>query len=75
MWQADNDRYALWRLERQLLPGWIDRLIDSTTVADRTERTVPVLPAACRLAAAIRRWVSVLCSPVPAATIVRRAAE
>ena len=75
MWQADNDRYALWRLEQQLLPGRIDRLIDSTTVADRTDPVVPVLPAARRLVAAIRRWASVLCSPVPATTIVRRAAE
>jgi hypothetical protein len=75
MWQADNDRYALWRMEQQLLPGRIDRLIDSTTVADRAEQTAPVLPAARRLAAAIRRWASVLYSPVPAATIVRRAAE
>jgi len=75
MWQADNDRYALWRMEQQLLPGRIDRLIDSTMVADRTERTVSVLPAARRLVAAIRRWASVLCSPVPAASIVRRAAE
>ena len=75
MWQADNDRYALWRLEQHLLPERIDRLIDSTTVGDRAEQPVPALTAARRLAAAIRRLASALCHPLPTAPIVRRAAE
>jgi hypothetical protein len=75
MWQMDNDRYALWRLEQDLLPKGIDRLIDSVTVADRAEQPVHALPVARRLAAAIRRFARALYHPLPAAPIVRRASE
>lgn len=73
MWQVDNDRYQLWRLERQLAPKRIDGLLDSVTVADRPERPAFAAAAAERLAAAIRRLAKALYTPLPAATIVRRA--
>lgn len=73
MWQVDNDRYTLWRLEQEVAPNRIDRLLDSVTVADRRERIV--LPGAGRIAAAIRRLVKTICVPLPASPRVRRASE
>lgn len=75
MWQADNDRYALWRLEQQLAAKSIDRLIDNVTVADRVEQPVPALPMMRRLMAAVRSVAGVLYPPAPAAPMVRRAIE
>jgi len=53
MWQVDNDRYALWRLEHEMLPTKIERLIDSAIVADR-EPAPNALQLARRLATTIR---------------------
>lgn len=75
MWQADNDRYALWRLEQQLAAKSIDRLIDNVTVADRVEQPVPALPMMRRLTAAVRSVAGALYPPAPAAPMVRRAIE
>lgn len=74
MWQVDNDRYALWRLEQELAPRKADRLLDSVTVSDR-EPSVPVLPVARRLMAMVERLAKALYRPLPAAPIVRRASE
>ena len=75
MWQADNDRYALWLLEQQLAAKSIDRLIDNVTVADRAEQPVPALLIMRRLTAAVRSVARVLYPPTPAAPMVRRATE
>ena len=37
MWQAENDRYTLWRLEHEMGVKPIDRLLNSVTVSDRVE--------------------------------------
>lgn len=37
MWQAENDRYTLWRLEHELGVKPIDRLLNSVTTTDRAE--------------------------------------
>jgi hypothetical protein len=74
MWQVDNDRYALWRLEQELAPRKIDRLLDSVTVSDR-EQPVAVLPVARGLAAALGLLARSLYRPLPATPIVRRASE
>ncbi len=73
MWQEDNDRYALWRLEHELAPKKIDRLLDSVTVSDRAERIA--VPMAGRAAAIIQRVAKTICAPLPAALRVRRASE
>lgn len=48
MWQVDNDRYQLWRLEHELAPKKIDRLLDHVTVTDRPEAPIlfrlPIAP-------------------------------
>jgi hypothetical protein len=74
MWQVDNDRYTLWRLEQQLLPDRIDRLIGSVSVADRPE-PLPALPIARRAGAAIRRLAQALYPPLPHTPMVRRASK
>lgn len=49
MWQVDNDRYQLWRLEQQLAPKRIDSLLDSAAlrrfpkVLDTPFRAVPIV--------------------------------
>jgi hypothetical protein len=74
MWQVDNDRYQLWRLEHELAARKMGRLLDSVTVSDR-EQPIRVLPVARGLAAALRRLAMALYRPLPATPIVRRASE
>jgi hypothetical protein len=37
MWQVDNDRYQIWRLEHELAPRKMDRLLNIVTESDRSE--------------------------------------
>lgn len=72
MWQMDNDRYALWRLEHEVGVKRIDRLLNSVTATDRMEA-----PSLARLdlkpvAAGLGR---LLCSWAAMGPIVPRASE
>jgi len=72
MWQVDNDRYTVWRLEHELGVRRIDRLLNSVTEADRTERTsVDLKP----LAGTLARLFGRLCSRPAMGPIVPRALE
>jgi hypothetical protein len=71
MWQVDNDRYTLWRLDHELGRKRIDRLLDSVTVTDRIESPTLVLPPA----SLFRRFFQRLYSWVAVAPIVQRAPE
>lgn len=63
MWQVDNDRYQLWRLEQDLATRHIDRLLNSVTVADRPPRFgITAAP----VARAVRALFKLLCG-LPAA--------
>ena len=48
MWQVDNDKYCLWRLEHELNVKRMDRLLNSVTCTDRHEpvRLFRIRPAA-----------------------------
>lgn len=75
MWQVDNDRYHLWRLEHELGPKQIDRLLDSVTASDRTEAPNLARLSVVPLAGAVRRLLKSLYSPFFSVAIVRRASE
>ena len=76
MWQVDNDRYAVWRLEHELgARQRVDRLLNSVTMSDRTES-----PSLSRLshkpvAGLVRRLFGLLYSRVAMDPIVPRASE
>jgi hypothetical protein len=53
MWQVDNDKYCLWRLEHELNVKRMDRLLNSVTCADRQESLRPFAIRPGALAAAI----------------------
>jgi hypothetical protein len=68
MWQVDNDRYQVWRLEHELAPKKVDRLLNSITTADREPRfRVTIAP----LGTAFRGLFKLLCG-VPAALHLAR---
>ena len=71
MWQVDNDRYTLWRLDHEFGLKRIDRLLDSVTASDRIESPTLSLP----LAGLFRRVFQLLYSWIAAAPIVQRAPE
>lgn len=75
MWQVDNDRYHLWRLEHELGVKQIDRLLDSVTATDRTEP--PSLPRVnvAPLAGLMHRLFKPLYSLLASTHTVRRAPE
>ena len=59
MWQVDNDRYQIWRLEHELAPKKIDRLLNSVTTADRE----PVFRLTIApLRTAVRALVKLVCA-------------
>jgi hypothetical protein len=75
MWQAENDRYTLWRLEHEMGVKLIDRLLNSVTASDRAE--VPRLAGLDLkpMAAGLGRFFRRLCSPTAMRPIVPRASE
>jgi hypothetical protein len=73
MWQVDNDRYILWRLEHEMGIKRIDRLLNSVTATDRA-------PSLARLdlkplAGLLGRFFRLLCSRTAMGPIVPRASE
>jgi len=74
MWQVDNDRYHLWRLEHELGLKQVDRLLESVTMADRLESLSPA-PMLARLGRALWRAVKGLCSLLPVAFMSRRMSQ
>lgn len=74
MWQMDNDRYALWRLEHELgVRRQVDQLLNRVTVSDRA---IPLfrlnlLP----VAGVARRLFSLLYSRTALGPIVPRPSE
>ena len=75
MWQAENDRYTLWRLELELGVKPIDRLLNSVTASDRAE--APLLGGLDlkSVAAGLGRLFRQLCSRTALGPIVPRASE
>lgn len=75
MWQAENDRYTLWRLEHEMGVKPIDRLLTSVTASDRTESPSLDWLNPKPLAAALVRFLRQLCSRTALGPIVPRASE
>jgi hypothetical protein len=75
MWQVDNDRYALWRLEHELGIKPIDRLLNSVTATDRTEGPSLDRVNPKPLAATLARFLRQLCARTALRLIVPRASE
>jgi hypothetical protein len=75
MWQAENDRYTLWRLEHEMGVKPIDRLLNSVTASDRAE--APLLGGLDlkSVAAGLGRLFRQLCSRTALGPIVPRASE
>ncbi len=76
MWQVDNDRHALWRLEHELGAGQqVDRLLNSVTVSDRADS--PSLARSDRkpVVGMVRRLLGLLYSRTALGPIVPRAWE
>lgn len=74
MWQAENDRYTVWRLEHEMSVKPIDRLLNSVTVADRSEALLAG-PDLKPMAAALGRLFRRLCSATAMRPIVPRASD
>ena len=74
MWQAENDRYTVWRLEHEMGVKPIDRLLTSVTVSDRVEAPSfnGLDPA---VAAGLGRSLRRLCSWIAMRPIVPQASE
>ena len=74
MWQVDNDRYALWRLEHELGAQPISRLLESVTA---TDREAPLLARVDLkpVTAGLGRLFRLLCSRTAIGPIVPRASE
>lgn len=75
MWQVDNDRYQLWRLEYELGPKPIDRLLDSATASDRTEAENLLRRVAKALASVTHRFFGLFRAPSISAHVARRVPE
>ncbi len=75
MWQVDNDRYTLWRLEHEMGVKQIDRLLNSVTTTDRTEGLSFARLNLKPLAGALVRFLRQLCSRTALGPIVPRASE
>lgn len=75
MWQSENDRYTLWRLEHEMGAKPIDRLLNSMTASDRAE--APLLGGLDlkSVAAGLGRLFRQLCSRTALGPIVPRASE
>lgn len=72
MWSVDNNSYLLWRLEHQVQPAKIDRLLNTVSTTDR-DGTFPGSAWFGRLLAKAGKWVSLRRhSPAPAATMLSR---
>jgi hypothetical protein len=74
MWQVDNDRYAVWRLEHELGVKPIDRLLGSVTATDREAPLLTRLDPK-PVAAGLGRFFRLLCSRTAMGPIVPRASE
>jgi hypothetical protein len=74
MWQVDNDRYALWRLEHELGMKPINQLLDSVTATDR-EASLLARADLKPVAAGLGRFFKLLCSRTAIGPIVPRASE
>ena len=75
MWQAENDRYTLWRLEHELGVKPIDRLLNRVTATDRAEAPLLVGLDMKPVAAGFARFFRRLCSWTAPRPIVPRASE
>jgi len=75
MWQADNDRYALWRLEHEMGVTPIDRLLDCVTATDRAEAPSLAGLGLRPVAAGLGHFFRQLCSRTTMGPIVPRASE
>ena len=75
MWQAENDRYTLWRLEHEMGAKPIDRLLTSVAVSDRVEPASLTGPDLKPVAAGIGRSFRRLCSWMAVRPIVPQALE
>jgi hypothetical protein len=74
MWQAENDRYTLWRLEHEMGMKPIDRLLNSVTASDREAPLLAGLDLK-PVAAGLGRFFRQLCSRTALGTTVPRASE
>jgi hypothetical protein len=75
MWQVDNDRYTLWRLEHEVGVKRIDRLLNSVTETDRTGGPLLGRLDPKPLAGVLDRFLRRLCSRTAMGPIVPRASE
>ena len=75
MWQAENDRYTLWRLEHEMGVKRIDRLVNSVTTTDRAEAPLLAGLDLKPMAAELGRFFRQLCSRTALGPIVPRASE
>jgi hypothetical protein len=75
MWQAENDRYTLWRLEQEMGVKPIDRLLNSVTVSDRAEGTPLIGLDLKPVAAGLGRSLKRLCSWIAMRPIVPQGSE
>lgn len=74
MWQVDNDRYHLWRLEHELGVKQVDRLLNSITAADRLE-SPSVAPIFARFGRTLWGFAKRLCFLLPVAFMSRRMSQ
>lgn len=75
MWQAENDRYTLWRLEHEMGVKPIDRLLNSVTASDRAEAPLLAGLDLKPVAAGLRHFFRRFCSRTALGPIVPRASE
>ena len=75
MWQAENDRYTLWRLEHEMGVKPIDRLLNSVTTTDRAEAPLLAGRDLRPVAAGLGRFFRQLCSRTALGPIVPRTSE
>ena len=75
MWQAENDRYTLWRLEHEMGVKRIDRLLNSVTGTDRAEASLLAGLDLKPVADGLGRFFRHLCSRTAPGPIVPRASE
>jgi len=75
MWQVDNDRYILWRLEHEMGVKRIDGLLNSVTATDRAEAPSLARLNLKPLAGVVGRFFRLLCSRTAMGPIVPRASE
>jgi hypothetical protein len=76
MWQVDNDRYAVWRLEHEVgARQRVDRLLNSVTLSDRAESPTLFRLSHQAVAGLGRRLFGLLYSRAALRPIVPRALE